>query len=149
MIISPTFVLCAIYLICKIIQLSAILVWYLLVALWWLASWPFKTAAAEYRWQTQTSDTKLGASSGVSNLTSRSIRTSPDIDIDMAQKAKKGSARDTVGIFVHIDAQLHRAYLEAVAERDITTRRLVEAALRRELADPTAMATQGGLYDVA
>ena len=90
-----------------------------------------------------------GPCSGVSNLTSTSIRTNPDIDIDMAQKAKKGSARDTVGIFVHIDAQLHKAYLEAVAERDITKRRLVEAALRRELAEPTVMATQGGLYDVA
>ena len=85
----------------------------------------------------ETSDTKLGTCFGCRTLTSRSTRTSPDIDIDMAQKAKKGSARDTVGIFVHIDAQLHRAYLEAVAERDITKRRLIEAALRRELADPT------------
>lgn len=74
---------------------------------------------------------------------------SVDIDIYMAQKAKKGSARDTVGIFVHIDAELHKAYLEACGARDVTKRRLVEAALRRELAEPTAFATPGGLFDVA
>ena len=67
----------------------------------------------------------------------------------MAQKAKKGSARDTVGIYLRIDAELHRAYLAACTERDVTKRRLVEAALRRELAEPTAFATAGGLFDVA
>lgn len=67
----------------------------------------------------------------------------------MAQKAKKGSAKDTVGIYLRIDADLHRAYIEACSARDVTKRRLVEAALRRELAEPTALATPGGLFEVA
>jgi hypothetical protein len=49
MIISPAFILCAMYLTYKIIQLSAILFWYLLVALWRLACWPFEAAAAHRR----------------------------------------------------------------------------------------------------
>lgn len=67
----------------------------------------------------------------------------------MAQKAKKGTARDTTGFYVRIDAELHRAYLNACVDRDITRRRLIEAALRRELAEPTEFATPGGLFDVA
>lgn len=66
-----------------------------------------------------------------------------------AQRAPRGSAKDAIGIFVMLDPELHAAYERAVAERNITKRRFVEAAIRRELSEPTAFSEQGGLYDVA
>ena len=66
-----------------------------------------------------------------------------------ARRAPRGSAKNCIGIYADIDPELHAAYERAVAERNITKRQLIEAALRRELADPTITAAQGGLYDVA
>ena len=66
-----------------------------------------------------------------------------------ARRAPRGSAKNCIGIYADIDPELHAAYERAVAERNITKRQLIEAALRRELADPTISAPQGGLYDVA
>ena len=67
----------------------------------------------------------------------------------MAQRAPRGSAKDAIGIYVALEPELYKAYVEAAAERDITTRELVVGALRRELADPSFSNSQGGLYDVA
>lgn len=66
-----------------------------------------------------------------------------------ARRAPRGSAKNCIGIYADIDPELHAAYERAVAERNITKRQLIEVALRRELADPTITAAQGGLYDVA
>ena len=49
MIINPTFVIAAIYLTYKITKLTAIVLWYLLVALWLVVSWPFKAASGVRR----------------------------------------------------------------------------------------------------
>jgi len=45
MIISPAFVIAAIYLTYKITRLTSIVLWYLLLALWWLATWPLTLIA--------------------------------------------------------------------------------------------------------
>ena len=87
---------------------------------------------------------------GVSRLQSPASTRTPDSDIPMtAPRAKKGSAKDTEGIYVRIDPELRRLYDEAVVQRNISKRQLVEGALRRELADPTVLNRQKGLYDVA
>lgn len=49
MIISPAFVIAAIYLTYKITKLVVIILWWLLVALWLVVSWPFKAAVAVRR----------------------------------------------------------------------------------------------------
>ena len=67
----------------------------------------------------------------------------------MATRAKRGTAKDVIGVYIQLSPELHRRFEEAVAERDITKRRLVEAAILRELDHPTALNDQGGLYDVA
>lgn len=67
----------------------------------------------------------------------------------VARRAQKGTALDTTGIFVRIDPELHRLYVETVAFRNISKRQLIEAALRQELANPTVFNEQEGLCDVA
>lgn len=67
----------------------------------------------------------------------------------MATRAKRGTAKDVIGIFVQLSPELHQRFEAAVASRDITKRRLVEAAILQELEHPTAVNEQGGLYDVA
>jgi hypothetical protein len=67
----------------------------------------------------------------------------------MAKRAPRGANKDVIGIYVALDPDMYAAYVKAAAERDITKRELVVAALRRELADPTISNAQGGLYDVA
>lgn len=56
------------------------------------------------------------------------------------RRAPRGSAKDTIGIYVDLDPELHALYERAVADRGITKRRLVEAAIRRELSEPTVYA---------
>ena len=68
----------------------------------------------------------------------------------MATRAPRGSAKDVIGIYVELSPDLHRRFEEAVAQRDITKRRLVEAAIIHELEHPTVLNDgQGVLYDVA
>lgn len=68
-----------------------------------------------------------------------------------ARRAPRGSVSDNIGIFAAIDPELHAAFAAAVAARNITKRELIEAALRRELADPSVATrpVQEALYDVA
>ena len=70
----------------------------------------------------------------------------PDISIDMTEprRAPKGSAKTAEGIFVKVAPEIREAYARAAAERGITKRRLVEAAIARELADPTVFAEDEG-----
>lgn len=56
------------------------------------------------------------------------------------RRAPRGSAKDTIGIYIDLDPELHALFERAVADRGITKRRLVEAAIRRELADPSVWA---------
>ena len=56
------------------------------------------------------------------------------------RRAPKGSSKDAVGVFVKLAPTVYEEYVRAAAERGITKRRLVEAAIRRELADPTVFA---------
>jgi hypothetical protein len=67
----------------------------------------------------------------------------------MATRAKRGTAADKVGVFVYLTPEVHKRYVEAVAERDITKSQFAEHAFLRELEDPTIQPAQGGLYDVA
>lgn len=56
------------------------------------------------------------------------------------RRAPKGSAKDAQGIFVKVAPEVYEAYIRAAAARGITKRRLVEAAIRRELAEPSVWA---------
>ena len=56
------------------------------------------------------------------------------------RRAPKGSAKDSVGLFVQVAPDVYQAYVDAAAGRGITKRRLIEAAIRRELAEPTVHA---------
>lgn len=64
----------------------------------------------------------------------------------MAKRSPAGSAKNAIGIFIQLDPALYEAFIKAAAERDVTKRSLVCAALRRELADPTVTSDQEGLY---
>lgn len=66
-----------------------------------------------------------------------------------ARRAPSGSAKNCKGIFADIEPELYEAFDRAVAERNITKRQFIRAALRQELANPTITADQGRLYDVA
>lgn len=55
-------------------------------------------------------------------------------------RAPRGSLKDAVGIYAQLPKELFDAYVQASAERGITRRLLVEAAIRRELAEPTVFA---------
>lgn len=67
----------------------------------------------------------------------------------MAIRAKRGTAKGKIGIFVYLDPELHRRFLDAVAERDVHKSPLVEAAIRQELDHPTFKPQQEAFHDVA
>ena len=68
-----------------------------------------------------------------------------------ARRAPRGSVSANIGIFAAIDPELHAAFEAAVTDRNITKRELIEAALRRELEQPTTVgrSPQEALYNVA
>jgi len=56
------------------------------------------------------------------------------------RRAPKGSLKDAIGIYVQLSPEVYEQYVQASTSRGITKRRLVEAAIRRELAEPTVFA---------
>lgn len=81
------------------------------------------------------------ASSGVSGSLSSHQRYIY-IPMTAAYRAPKGTASDARGIYVKVTPELFEAYERAAAERGITKRSLIEAALAREIADPSLTAPQ-------
>ena len=56
------------------------------------------------------------------------------------RRAPRGTAKDVIGIYVQIAPQIYEDYVRTAAERGITKRRLIEAAIQRELIAPTVFA---------
>lgn len=57
-----------------------------------------------------------------------------------AYRARRGTARDTRGLFQKVSAEVFAAYSAAADARGVTKRALLERALMREINDPTLIA---------
>ncbi|GGM10208.1 hypothetical protein GCM10011594_32630 [Nakamurella endophytica] len=69
--------------------------------------------------------------------------------MSVPERASRGSMKEAVGVHIKLTPELYAQFDRAAAERGISKRALLTAALERELSDPSIDKPQETLYDVA